>query len=165
MAIPQFLADLRSVVGDRLLWLSGVAAVIVGDDGRILLGQRADNGQWSLIGGILDPGEQPADGLVREVEEEAGVVVVPELLASVTVSPEIVFDNGDRCQFLELTFRCRVVSGEPRVNDDESLDIRWFEPDALPELAPRILERLTQALECTDRAAFVADGHPAALAG
>ncbi|WP_371477947.1 NUDIX domain-containing protein [Kitasatospora sp. NBC_00315] len=165
MAIPQFLADLRSVVGDRLLWLSGVAAVIVDDDGRVLLGQRADDGHWSLIGGILDPGEQPADGLVREVEEEAGVVVRPELLASVTVSPEVVFDNGDRCQFLELTFRCRWVSGEARVNDDESLDIRWFAPDALPELSPRILNRLTQALECRGETAFVLDGGPPALAG
>ncbi|MFD0263278.1 NUDIX domain-containing protein [Kitasatospora indigofera] len=165
MAIPQFLADLRSVVGTRLLWLNGVAAAIVDDDGRILLGQRADDGRWSMIGGILDPGEQPADGLVREVFEEAGVVVVPEVLASVTVSPVVEYPNGDHSQYLELTFRCRMVGGEARVNDDESLDIRWFEPDALPELEPRILNRLRQALECKGETAFVLDGTPEVLAG
>ena len=163
MAIPQFLVDLRAVVGNRPLWLSGVGAVIVGDDGRILLGQRVDDGRWSLIGGILDPGEQPAEGLVREVEEEAGVLVRPELLTSVTVSPVVSYPNGDCSQYLELTFRCRVVSGEARVNDDESLDIRWFEPDALPELEPRVLHRLTQALECKGETAFVLDGQPAEL--
>ncbi|MFC9329850.1 NUDIX domain-containing protein [Kitasatospora sp. NPDC057015] len=165
MAIPQFLVELRSFVGTRPLWLSGVAAVIVGDDGRVLLGQRADDRRWSLIGGILDPGEQPAEGLVREVFEEAAVVVVPEVLASVTVSPMLEYPNGDRSQYLELTFRCRVVSGEPRVNDDESLDIRWFEPDALPELEPRILNRLVQALECKGETAFVLDGSPQELVG
>ncbi len=163
MAIPQFLADLRAVVGNHPLWLSGVAAVIVDDDGRILLGQRVDDGRWSLIGGILDPGEQPAEGLRREVEEEAGIVVLPELLTSVTVSPMVHYPNGDRSEYLELTFRCRMVSGEARVNDDESLDIRWFEPDALPELEPRTLLRLNQALECKGETAFVLDGQPTEL--
>ena len=29
--------------------------------GEILLGQRSDNHQWSVIAGIMDPGEQPAE--------------------------------------------------------------------------------------------------------
>jgi NADH pyrophosphatase NudC (nudix superfamily) len=35
-----------------------------------------------------------------------------------------------------LVIRCRFVSGEARVNDDESLDVGWFRQQDLPELMP-----------------------------
>ena len=40
--------------------LPGVSAVVFDDEGRVLLGRRADTGKWSVIGGIPEPGEQPA---------------------------------------------------------------------------------------------------------
>ncbi|MCU7825769.1 NUDIX hydrolase [Kitasatospora sp. DSM 101779] len=157
MAIPSFLAELRALVGTRPLWLSGVAAVIVDEQGRVLLNRRSDNGRWALIGGILDPGEQPADGLVREVQEETGMSVEPERLTSVTVSPMQEYPNGDRAQYLDLTFRCRPVAGEPRVNDDESLEVGWFAPDALPPLDDYARHRLTLALAGAEQAVFSFD--------
>ncbi|KQV15652.1 MULTISPECIES: NUDIX domain-containing protein [unclassified Kitasatospora] len=146
MAIPSFLAELRSVVGTRPLWLSGVGAVVRDEQGRVLLNRRSDSGRWSIVGGILDPGEQPADGLVREVFEETGLVVEPEALASVTVSPLLSYPNGDQAQYLDLTFRCRQVSGDARVNDDESLEVAWFAPTELPELDDYARYRLELAL-------------------
>ncbi|MFD8597285.1 NUDIX domain-containing protein [Kitasatospora sp. NPDC059646] len=146
MGIPVFLAELRELVGHRALWLSAVTLVVVDEDGRVLLGRRADNGRWALIGGIIDPGEQPADAAVRECLEETGVTVRPEALASVTVSPVIDHPNGDRAQYLELTFRCRPLAGEARVNDDESLEVGWFHPDALPEVDASVQERIKLAL-------------------
>jgi len=161
MAIPPFLAELRSFVGTRPLWLSGVAAVVLDDRGRLLLARRADNGRWSIIGGILDPGEQPADGVARECFEETGVTVEPEKLTSVTVSPMLHYPNGDQAQYLDLTFRCRLVSGEARVNDDESLEVGWFELDALPELDAYTRERLELALVTKPETMFLFSG-PAA---
>ncbi|WP_405016397.1 NUDIX domain-containing protein [Kitasatospora sp. NBC_00070] len=146
MAIPSFLAELRSVVGTRPLWLSGVGAVVRDEQGRVLLNRRSDSGRWAIVGGILDPGEQPADGLVREVFEETGLVVEPVALAAVTVSPLISYPNGDQSQYLDLTFRCRRVSGEARVNDDESLEVAWFAPTELPELDDYARYRLEVAL-------------------
>ncbi|MFE0464154.1 NUDIX domain-containing protein [Kitasatospora sp. NPDC058965] len=154
MAIPPFIAELRALVGTRPLWLSTACAVIVDDRGRVLLGRRADTGAWALIGGIVDPGEQPADTVVRECYEEAGVRVKPELLTSATVSPAFAYPNGDQVQYLELTFRCRVVGGEARVNDEESLEVGWFGPDELPELDAYNAERLALALACTGPAAY-----------
>ncbi|GAA0702527.1 NUDIX domain-containing protein [Kitasatospora atroaurantiaca] len=158
MAIPPFLAELRSFVGTRPLWLSGVAAVVLDDRGRLLLARRADNGRWSIIGGILDPGEQPADGVARECFEETGVTVEPEKLTSVTVSPMLHYPNGDQAQYLDLTFRCRLVSGEARVNDDESLEVGWFELDALPELDAYTRERLELALVAKPETVFLFSG-------
>ncbi|MEU8515321.1 NUDIX domain-containing protein [Kitasatospora sp. NPDC059722] len=158
MAIPQFLAELRSVVGNRPLWLSAVAGVVLDDRDRVLLARRSDDGRWAVVGGILDPGEQPADGVVREVLEETGVVAVPELLASVSVTEPVTYPNGDVTQYLVLTFRCRAIGGEARVNDDESLEVGWFALDALPPMIDLEHERLRHALECEGPAVFSWEG-------
>ncbi|MBD0690123.1 NUDIX hydrolase [Streptomyces sp. CBMA123] len=158
MAIPPFLLELRSLVGTRPLWLSAVSAVVLDDQGRVLLARRVDDGRWASVGGILDPGEQPADGVVRECLEETGVEVVPELLASATVTPPVTYSNGDVTQYLVLTFRCRAVGGEARVNDDESLEVGWFALDELPPMIDSEHVRLRHALECQGPAVFTLEG-------
>lgn len=80
--------------------------------------------------------------------------MVPELLAAVTVSPPVTYPNGDQACYLELTFRCRVVGGSARVNDEESLEVAWFAQDALPELDGYNQERLKLGLDCTGETAF-----------
>ena len=74
MPVPDFVVALRERVGRDLLWMPGVTGVVRDGEGRVLLGRRADTGQWALPSGILEPGEQPAVGLVREVEEETGII-------------------------------------------------------------------------------------------
>ncbi|WP_104180127.1 NUDIX domain-containing protein [Arthrobacter sp. B0490] len=146
MPTPEFVVDLRRKIGHDPLWLPGVGGVVLDGDGRVLLGQRADSGRWAIITGMVDPGEQPAVALRREVEEETGVVVEVEYLLATGVDGPITFPNGDVCTFLTLDFRCRWVSGTARVNDDESLDVRWFPLDALPDLRPRHLALVRQAV-------------------
>ncbi|MFD9814644.1 NUDIX domain-containing protein [Streptomyces sp. NPDC059080] len=147
MATPDFIRDLRSTLGHQLLWLPGVTAVVFDDDGRVLLGRRADTGGWSVIGGIAEPGEQPAEVAVREVFEETAVRVVPERVVLVEALAPLTYPNGDVCQFMDITLRCRAVGGEARVNDDESLDVAWFALDALPDLEGFALTRIRRAAE------------------
>ncbi|MEU6084477.1 NUDIX domain-containing protein [Streptomyces sp. NPDC047108] len=147
MATPDFIRELRATAGHQLLWLPGVSAIVFDDDGRVLLGRRADTGRWSIIGGIGEPGEQPARTAVREVLEETAVRCVPERVVLVQALEPMRYPNGDACQFMDITFRCRAVGGEARVNDEESLDVRWFPLDALPDLEDFALLRIKQALE------------------
>ncbi|MGW3095392.1 NUDIX hydrolase [Streptomyces sp. NPDC001102] len=146
MPTPDFIREIRATAGHQLLWLPGVSAVVFDDEGRVLLGQRADNFRWALISGIPDPGEQPAAAVVREVEEETGVRVAVERLVSVRSSRQVTYPNGDVCQFMDLCFRCRVLGGEARVNDDESLAVGWFSLDELPEMTEFHHFRIKQAL-------------------
>lgn len=139
--------ELRERVGHDLLWLSGVTAVVL-DDERVLLARRTDSGRWSLIGGILEPGEQPAQAIVREILEETGVEAEVERLSSCWAEePSVIPRNGDRVQFLDLTFRCRYLRGEAKVCDDESIDVGWFALDDLPDgMKPSSHERIRHAL-------------------
>lgn len=137
MPTPKFILDLREKIGHDLLWLSGLTAVVLNDRDEVLLVQRVDNGRWSLVAGILEPGEQPAVGLVREIQEETAVEAAVERLVSVESLPPTSYPNGDQVQFLDLCFRCRPLHGEARVNDDESLDVRWWPLNALPDLTDR----------------------------
>ncbi|MET7475681.1 NUDIX domain-containing protein [Streptomyces sp. NPDC005648] len=146
MATPDFIRDLRSSIGHQLLWLPGISAVVLDDGGRVLLNRRSDNGKWSLIGGIPEPGEQPAACAVREVQEETGVHCVVERVLVVQALRAVTYENGDTCQYMDISLLCRAVGGEARVNDDESLEVGWFEVDALPELNEFALLRIKQAL-------------------
>lgn len=145
MATPDFILRLREHVGHDLLWLTGATAVIL-DGERVLLVRRADTGAWTPVTGITDPGEHPATTAVREALEETGVVAQVEALVRVHVLPPTTYVNGDRSQYLDHVFRCRYVSGEAHVGDDESSEVGWFALDALPPMSDGMLARLDAAV-------------------
>jgi 8-oxo-dGTP diphosphatase len=157
MPISSYIAGLRQHVGTGLLILPGVSAVVLNDAGEILLGRRSDNQEWSLIAGSVDPGEQPADAIVREIMEETGVHAVVERLAGVALHP-VTYPNGDECQYLNVWFRCAAVGGVARVNDDESIAVGWFPVDALPEVKPWVRLRIEMALKDEPAAWFAEPG-------
>lgn len=148
MPIPDFIVELRAKIGHDLLWLPSVTAVVFNDAGHVLLVRRADNRKWTLVTGCLEPGEQPAAGAVREVAEETAVTADAVRLLGVEATAPAVCANGDRVQWLDVAFACRAVGGQARVNDDESVEVGWFDPDALPEpLGERQTRQLQRACD------------------
>ena len=135
MAISAYLKDLRDRVGHRLLIMPGVAAVIRDATGRILLQKRTD-GLWSLPAGAIDPGEAPAQALVREVWEETGLRVRPRRLIGVFGGRAFRYTcpNGDEVENLSLMFDCEVVGGILGGQDDETAELHFFAPEEMPEL-------------------------------
>lgn len=132
MPISDYLAGLRDKVGHDLLMMPCAAGIVRDAGRRILLQRRSDNGLWSVPGGALDPDEHPAEGCVREVYEETGLVVRPVQLLSVETHPLTTYPNCDVAQAVVTVFDCRVVGGELARLDGESLELRFFAPDALP---------------------------------
>ena len=165
MPIPPFVALLRRKIGHDLLWMPGITAVVLRErQGRpghtstatdavdpdpsleVLLIKRSDTGAWTPVTGITDPGEQPHLTAEREVLEEASVVARVERLVWVSSGSPMVHQNGDRAQYLDHTFRCRWVSGDPAPGDDEASEAAWFPLDALPEMSTRSTERIACAV-------------------
>jgi len=153
--VPDFVLALRDKVGHDPLWLPGVTAVIRrGDD--VLLVRRSDNGQWTPVTGIADPGEEPAVTAAREAMEETGVRIRVDRLAMTSVHPEVTYDNGDRAAYLDLTFACTWLDGEAHVADDESSDVRWWPLASLPSMSDLMMSRIAAATSDEREARFVA---------
>lgn len=147
MPTPEFVLELRRHIGTHPLPLAGVTAVIV-RDARVLLGRRSDNGALTPITGIVDPGEEPADAACREALEEAGVVVRATRLAWVHQIPRVTYDNGDQSDYLDLTFRCEWISGDPYPADGEMTEVGWYPlEDAASLMDADMAARVARALE------------------
>jgi 8-oxo-dGTP pyrophosphatase MutT (NUDIX family) len=157
---PDYIATIRRAYGPGRLLLPGVSTVVVRTDlepGQIhlLLTKRSDTGRWSLPAGIVEPSEQPAVAALRELLEETRITAQVERLALLTTDPDVVYPNGDTCQFVSMCFRCRYVAGEAQVGDEESIDVAWFAADELPEeLSDIQRRRIRCALEDRDDCVF-----------
>jgi 8-oxo-dGTP pyrophosphatase MutT (NUDIX family) len=154
MPTPDFILDLRRLVGTRPLPLVGVTAVIVRGD-EVLLGRRSDNGALTPVTGIVDPGEEPATAAAREALEEAGVVIRVDRLAWVHQIDRVTYSNGDQSDYLDLTFRCTWLEGEPFPVDGEKSEVGWFPLDRLSELDEDMRNRVAVALPARGEALFV----------
>lgn len=167
MPIPEFIVELRKKIGTDPLWLPGVKAVVLreadaenasqtGAGTEVLLVQRADNGKWTLPAGILEPGEEPAIGCVREVLEETGVEARVTRLAGIATTDAMVYPNGDQAQYLDIIFALDVVSGDAHVADDENLAVQWSRVDALPaDCPPKHRRAIEWALDKSPAPKFV----------
>ena len=153
LPIPDFVVELRRHVGQAELWMSGVTAVVRrGDD--VLLVRRADNGEWAPVTGIVDPGEEPAACAAREVLWETSVRGAGRP-ARIDLGDARRGPIGDRAAYLDQCFACTWVSGEARVGDDESTEVRWWPGAALPPMKATRRDRAEAALSEEQAARFV----------
>ncbi|RZJ07474.1 MAG: NUDIX domain-containing protein [Rubrivivax sp.] len=130
MPTPPFIAKLRRQIGHELLLLPTIAVIARAPDGRVLLVHDRDAGQWTLPGGIVEPGELPADAAVREVWEEARVLARPDRLVGVVGGPgcETTYRNGDRIAWVATVFSASVNGDAPRPDGAETSDARFVAP-------------------------------------
>ncbi len=128
-------------------WTPVVALALFGDDGAVLLQQRAlhkhHGGYWEFPGGKVENGEIPRFALVREIAEELGLQIDPGRLECAYFAEEA----GDNHIVLFL-YTSRQECGEPVGRDGQAWG--WFslaEADAL-ELAPMdraLLQQIAKA--------------------
>ena len=79
----------------------------------------------------MEPDETPADAVVREVQEETGLVVRPDRILGVFGGPGFVvrYSNGDETQYVMIVFDCTVVGGRLRSETDETIEARFVAAD------------------------------------
>lgn len=130
-----WIAEIRELVGTRRLLVVAAGVIITDADGRVLLQHRADTGDWSPPGGLLDPGETVSQTALREVAEETGVTVDTPQLFGVYSGPEffMTYPNGDEIASVIVVFTATHVDGEP-VADAESHELRWVTPAEMRDL-------------------------------
>ena len=116
-----------------------IRALVINDDGRILMVKESADGRWSLPGGWADIGYSPAETARREVKEETGLDVVAKNLLAV-------FDKRKHPHppqphyVYKLIIECELTGGVIAKGFDV-LDVGFFPANDLPELSEdRILQ-------------------------
>jgi ADP-ribose pyrophosphatase YjhB (NUDIX family) len=122
------------------------ASALCVDSGRVLLARRAYEpfkGFWDIPGGFLEEGEDPRDGLRRELREETGLEVEPERFLGIWMDR---YGGDSTAQAtLNLYWTARVVGGSPAPADDVS-ELRWFDRAELPTADELAFENVPLAL-------------------
>jgi ADP-ribose pyrophosphatase YjhB (NUDIX family) len=117
----------------------GAVLVLQRSDRTVLLVAQRHTPGWALPGGLLRRGETAADGVVREVEEEVGLVLDPAdlPLPTAVVAPRVrrvdvvyMFGDGDQ------------VMARRGPDHDEVLGVGWYPLDALPDVSDATLDIL-----------------------
>jgi len=122
-----------------------VRGLLLNENNEVLLAKEIMDGKWSIPGGWADIGHTPSEVVVKEIEEETG-------LLSEAVRVLAIYDK--RCHahppqpwyVYKIVFLCKVTGGELRGNFDIE-ESRWFSLDQLPPLSEdRILKSQIEEL-------------------
>lgn len=128
----------------------GASAIIFNDEGKFLLTQRTDNGQWCLPGGAVESGETVAEACEREVLEETGLSVRVKRLVGVYSHPDqlVVYKDGHKAFIVAIHFEAEVISGEPGLSN-ETTDFGYFTLEEMEklEMLGRHRERILDTFE------------------
>jgi 8-oxo-dGTP diphosphatase len=112
----------------------GVGAIIIDDAGRLFLAKRGpkaknERGLWEFPGGSVEFGERLQDALIREMEEEYGIIIAIDSLF--TVTDHLLPDEGQH--WVSPSYLCHIVSGTPIIREPEKCsEIGWFAVDDIP---------------------------------
>lgn len=127
--MPSAQTSAECANGDARRRVDVVGAVIV-RDGLILAARRGPQmstpGLWEFPGGKVEPGEEPAAALRREILEELGCEVAVGPMIATT---EHEYPHGT---VILTTYRCTLEAGEPRATEHDEL--RWLPAASLNAL-------------------------------
>lgn len=128
-----------------------VRALVLNDEGAVLLVREKEDGLWTLPGGWVDVGESPSESVEREVREESGYEVRAARLLALWdrdkhPHPPLPF------HVYKVVFYCELRGGTPLAASTETDGVGFFDRDSLPELS---LGRITpeQVVWLVERAA------------
>jgi 8-oxo-dGTP diphosphatase len=138
---------LRQLTGPERLITVGAGAVIQNEAGQVLLTLRRE-GLWGIPAGLMDLGETSAGTLVREAKEEMNAEIAIRDLVGVFTGPESyhTYPDGNQVQIVSVLFRADLLNTDLTPDGDETRDLRWFDPNTLPEMVHRHYKLVEAAL-------------------
>lgn len=130
--------QIRKKVGhDEIIGVG--AGVFIYKEGKVLLQKRRDNYSWALHGGGVEIGESVEEAAKRELFEETGLIANNLELLGVFSGEDMryTYPNGDKVSIIGINYICSDFSGELLSETDETLALKWFDIDDLPqEISP-----------------------------
>ena len=129
-----YIEFIRSKVGHDKIILNYVGAAIYNDSGKVLLQRRSDRRTWGFPGGAMELGESISETAKREIKEETGLDIKLERLIGIYSDYSDEYPNGDSAQPIVIFFLGKVISGKLSIDDNETLELKYFGKDEMPQL-------------------------------
>ena len=98
-------------------------------------------------GGGININEHVLDAVIREVKEETGLDVEVGKLIGVYTDCDVVCANGDQVQSICIGYEMTVVGGDLVCDKDETLELKYFPLDDMPELFCKQHEELSRDIK------------------
>lgn len=133
--MDEYWKSLRKLIGHMPIVVCGASVIVENTKGEILLQLRKDNNCWAYPGGLVDVNEVVEEAAMRELTEEAGIVANSLELFGVFSGEELyhVYPHGDEVSIVDVVYTCKDYSGEAKADLIESIDVRFFPIDNLPD--------------------------------
>ena len=131
----DYISYLRNMVGHEKVIMVVAGCFVLNKKNEVLLQLRSDNGKWGHPGGFMEFGETVEDTARREVFEETGLKLGKlEFLMCILEKIRKTLSNGDQVALVKLTYICKDFHGTLHTDNEESLQLKFFSLDNLPEL-------------------------------
>ena len=136
MAGSDYIQNIRSKIGNSLILIPSVGAIILNEKNELLLQEKHDN-SWSLPAGMIEPNETPKEAIIREVKEETGFIVNPITVLGVFGGKDFnyTYPNENEVGYTVILILCSVVSKSVDVLDTETKSLKYFSKENMPKLA------------------------------
>lgn len=134
MENKDYIKWIRGKVGHEKIIIVYAGGCIFNKNGEVLLQKRADCNKWGFPGGAVELGETPEMAAKREVKEETGLEIEVQKLIGIYTDSDVVYPNGDKAHSICICYEMSVVGGELSCDENETLELKYFSLDDMPEL-------------------------------
>jgi len=131
----------------------GAVCALIVRGNKVLLVKEAmgiDKGKWHHGGGILEVGENPIEGIIREINEETGYDFVPKNILGIysLVRTDIV---GKQDEFgivkptphpVKIVYLGEISENPVRELADDITEIKWFSPEEIEAMGQDTLREI-----------------------
>ncbi|GEO47510.1 NUDIX hydrolase [Companilactobacillus kimchii] len=133
----DYIHDIRQKIGHEPIILNFVGGILINDKNEVLLQKHSDMNKWDLPGGAMEYGETVEGTCRREFREETGLEVILNSFLGLSSNHIQRYPNSDVAQAIVTFFLVDYCKGELNSKNNETLDLKYFSKENLPEIFNR----------------------------
>ncbi|CAJ2231667.1 NUDIX hydrolase [Companilactobacillus paralimentarius] len=140
----DYIHGIRQKVGHEPIILNFAGGILTNDKNEVLLQKRSGMNKWGLPGGAMEYGETVEGTCRREFREEIGLEVTLNTFFGLSSNHIQHYPNGDVSQTIVTFFLVDYCKGELNPKNGETIDLKYFSKENLPEIFNRQHARCLQ---------------------